>query len=200
MKGWGNKMVKTVLNLLLIIVLTASSSLAQGYKNFKWGDRKDSVEKHIKNPCSSFIGNAGGFLSAYMHKYAEIADYDVPSPFTALDGESDVLCSDDDKIVFYFKDNKLIVVEVVISYGNSVLETLVEKYGKSKSNSISISNNVYETKAWFHDNGRVIAWQKLKDYPIEYVTYIDKNVFNNAASKINKKIISERSKEKSKID
>jgi hypothetical protein len=59
---------------------------------------------------------------------------------------------------------------------------------------------VYETKAWFHDNGRVIAWQKLKDYPIEYVTYIDKNVFNNAASKINKKIISERSKEKSKID
>ena len=187
--------------LIIAIVFLSTNLFSQnGYKNFKWGESVEKVNKVVPD-LESISPQITCLLVAFSYQNWQLFESSIPNPASKLDGTISVYLSEKENMNFYFLDSKLFAVE--ITFGEAkISEDLEAKYGIAPSRNLTIIESSNEIKAWFNREGRIITYCKHLSSPFqeEVVSYINPTIYNKVADQLKKERLLEIKANRKKID
>lgn len=198
--------------LLVSTILSFGQLFGQnGYKDYFWGDIKESVEAKAGplEECAYDHENFWGFFVAFY-----IQNGSFLNPLDIVVGKLSAYCNNDYDLKFLFLDLKLVAVEVYFTNGaKETINSLQTKYGKAPPKKFinrpnTINEAPVEVRAWFGVSGRIITYSNRTDVNLKYesetVSYLDPKLYKSLAMKLKSTIQNEherRTKEhKQKLD
>ncbi|GHT52853.1 hypothetical protein FACS1894106_2450 [Spirochaetia bacterium] len=146
-----------------------------GYKDYIFGMSVEQVKEKSPDLKSnkSFFGFYQGTYSLQYLYYNELITI-VPNPLQYENGSITSYESEENDLIFYFLNRKLIAVSVTFVLEN-ILPELKKQYGDISTvrGRSAYVGNTYQTATWNKEKNRIIVYDD--SLGVEQITYIDKD-------------------------
>lgn len=178
--------------ILLIFSFTNFSFSQNGYKDAKWGMNIEKVKSlgfdvQGSGTESDFFGFAAAFyyetgkLNSASEQVDPLLEYYKSNALTYLSSKSG-----EDNLMFYFANDALVAVELILVSelkDNVMLSELEKKYGKSKTKYFEYFHSDAKINLWSNSGDRIILFMNPPNHDSRIV-YLDKKFYQTISKRM----------------